>query len=79
MVEVVRRHRVVSFEEIKDGEFFLFCNDLYFKSSFYSKENSDYYNAYCFEVDDNHYTFFEEDDDVEPVGVKIVVIEGYHD
>lgn len=73
MVEVVRKRKTATFEEIKDGEFFLFCDNLFLKSSYYSEEDGDYNNAYCFEVEDNHYTFFEDDDEVEPVNVKIVV------
>lgn len=75
MVKVVRKRRTATFSDIKDGEFFLFCDNLYLKSSYYNEENEDYTNAYCFEVDDNHYTFFEDDDEVEPADVKIVVEE----
>lgn len=73
MVEVVRKRKSATFESVKDGEFFLFCDNLYLKSFFYDEETTDYTNAYCFEVDDNHYSFFEDDDIVEPVNVKIVV------
>lgn len=74
MVEVVRERPAATFSDIKDGEFFLFCGNLYLKSSFYDEEEGDYNNAYCFEVDDNHYTFFEDEDDVIPVNVRITIL-----
>lgn len=72
MVEVVRKSRFVMFKEVKDGEFFLFCDNLYFKFPFQEGEG-DYCNAYCFEVDDDHYTFFEDNEIINPVNVKIMV------
>lgn len=74
MIEVVRKRRCSTFENVKDGEFFLFCDNLYLKSSFYTEEEIEYCNAYCFEVDDNHYTFFDDNDEVEPVDVRIEVL-----
>lgn len=73
VVEVVRKRREAHFENVGDGEFFLFCDNLYLKGNFYNLEDECFNNAYCFEVDDYHYTFFDDDDDVEPVDVRIEV------
>lgn len=76
MVEVVKLRKSTTFNKIKDGEFFLFLDGLYLKSTFYDEESTDYTNAYCFDVADNHYTFFEDNEEVEAVDVKIVVLRG---
>lgn len=74
MITIARKRSNVIFENLAEGQFFLFDEDLYLKTCLVCDAES-IYNAYQVEEDEVGYSYFDEDDEVVPVDVKITIFE----